>query len=96
MFTLLKKVAAASLVAMTFIFVSCAEKEKEAEKKDQSAELLEWLDTNYEEMLQRSPTQLTMQGRKDHYDKVDDMSEEAQDELLEWYGNTVADLNPKW
>ncbi len=92
MLTLIKKTVAASLVAMTFIFVSCAEKKKEEEKKDQSAELLEWLDSNYEEMLQRSPIQLTMQGRKDHYDKVDDLSEEAQDELLEWYGATVSDL----
>ncbi len=91
MFTLFKKATAISLVAISFIFISCAEKKTE-EDKDQSAALLEWLDSNYEEILQRSPVQLTMQGRKDHYDKVDDLSEEAEDEMLEWYENSVAEL----
>ncbi|CAM4122018.1 hypothetical protein [Gillisia limnaea] len=77
---------------MTFIFISCTEKEKGEEKKSPKAALLEWLDTNYEEMLQRSPIQRTMQGRKDHYNKVDDMSEEAQDELLLWQEASVYKL----
>lgn len=91
MFTLFKNSAAASLVAMTFLLISCSEKNNE-ENKDQSTALLEWLDAKYEERLQRSPMQLTTQGRKDQYDKIDDMSEEAQDELLEWYEASVAEL----
>lgn len=91
MFKLFKN-AAASLVAVTFIFISCEEKKSDEEKNDQSAELSEWFDTRYEDMLQRSPMQLTMQGKKDHYAKLDDLSEEAEDDLLEWYEASVTEL----
>ncbi len=91
MLKVFKKAAIACMVAL--FLISCAEKETEKEETaDQGAALLEWLDTKYEEMLQRSPIQLTMQGRKDRYGDVDDLSEEAQDELLEWYGETVSEL----
>ena len=37
-----------------------------------SADLTVWLDAEYEESLQMSPMQLTMQGRKDQNDKLND------------------------
>jgi uncharacterized protein (DUF885 family) len=58
----------------------------------ESARLNQWLDARYEEQLQRSPFQLTMFGRKDRYDEVDDMSEAAAEEALGWLTQSGAAL----
>jgi uncharacterized protein (DUF885 family) len=48
-----------------------------------------WFEARFEEQLQMSPRRLTMLGRKDRYDEFDDLSEEAEDQRLEWRRKTV-------
>ena len=61
-----------------------------------SADLTVWLDAEYEESLQLSPMQLTMQGRKDQNDKLDDMSEAARDKSFAWLRASVAEMKAKF
>jgi uncharacterized protein (DUF885 family) len=61
-----------------------------------SADLTVWLDAEYEESLQLSPMQLTMQGRKDQHDKLDDMSEAARDRNLAWLRDSVTEMKAKF
>ncbi len=61
-----------------------------------SADLTVWLDAEYEESLQMSPMQLTMQGRKDQNDKLDDMSEAFLDRRLAWLRESVAEMKSKF
>ena len=67
--------------------------------QDQAAEterLGKWLDERYEEQLQFSPMQLSYLGRKDQYDKIDDMSKAASKRELEWKAKTVAEMKEKF
>jgi uncharacterized protein (DUF885 family) len=54
--------------------------------------LEQWFEARYEEELDFSPIHKTLLGRKDDYDKIDDMSEAAEDRLLAWRRETVEDL----
>lgn len=54
--------------------------------------LTEWLDARYEEELRFSPISLTVQGRKELYDQIDDASEAAVKQQLDWKANTVEEL----
>jgi uncharacterized protein (DUF885 family) len=54
--------------------------------------LNEWFAARWEEQLDFSPIQKTFLGRKDDYDKIDDVSEAGEDEQLAWRRKTVADL----
>lgn len=54
--------------------------------------LNEWFEARYEEQLDFSPIQKTVLGRKDDYDRLDDFSEEAEEQYLLWYRSTVSDL----
>ena len=58
----------------------------------ETARLNEWFDAKYEEQLDFSPISRTFLGDKKDYDKIDDLSEEAQTEQLEWQRQTVEDL----
>ena len=51
-----------------------------------------WFDERYEELLSRSPMRMTRLGRKDKYDKIDDLSEAAKEEKLQWRAATVEEL----
>jgi len=42
--------------------------------EDETTKLNQWLDERYEEELQQSPITLTVHGRREKYDQVDDMS----------------------
>ncbi len=55
-----------------------------------------WLDARYEESLSRHPIQLTLLGRKERYDEIDDFSEAAADEELLWLAATVDELKTKF
>jgi uncharacterized protein (DUF885 family) len=57
--------------------------------QSESERLNAWFEERYEEQLQFSPLQLTMLGRKERYDEIDDISEEAEDHQLEWRRETV-------
>ena len=50
----------------------------------EDARLNAWFERKYEERLQFSPMTMTVQGRKDRYGELDDMSREAFQKELEW------------
>ncbi len=54
--------------------------------------LTQWLDAQYESELQRSPLTLAIYGRKEQYDRVDDMSVAAQIEWLDWLEGSARDM----
>lgn len=80
-----------TLFALIILVFSACKKEAET-TADQSEELNAWFEEKYEEMLMMSPLQMTMKGRKDRYDEIDDLSVEAEDRMLEWYEASVEEL----
>jgi uncharacterized protein (DUF885 family) len=58
----------------------------------ESARLNAWLDARFEEELRFSPLFETILGRKVDYDKIDDVSEAAEDAQLAWRRATVEEL----
>ena len=67
---------------------AAAARDTEAE----TARLNEWFESRWEEQLDFSPIQQTFLGRKDDYDRIDDLSEGAEDEQLAWRRRTIAEL----
>ncbi len=61
-----------------------------------SADFTAYLDAEYEKELQMSPEELTAQGRKDQYDKLDDRSEAEQARELAWRTESVANMKAKF
>ena len=64
----------------------------DARAATETARLNAWLDARYEEKLAFSPIEQTMLGRKTSYDKIDEMSESAQDAEFAWQRQTVEEL----
>lgn len=64
----------------------------EEEIARESARLNQWLDARFEERLDFSPLTKTALGRKDDYDRVDDMSEAAGEAQRAWMRDSVAEL----
>jgi uncharacterized protein (DUF885 family) len=62
----------------------------------ETARLNEWLDDRFEEQLQFSPMNLTMLGRKDHYDEIDDISEQAARDQAAWRMGTVEQMKAQF
>ncbi|HWU70417.1 MAG TPA: DUF885 domain-containing protein, partial [Pseudoxanthomonas sp.] len=58
----------------------------------ETARLNQWFEKKYEEQLHFSPIQLTFQGRKDLYDRLDDMSEKAQRDQVAWQKASVEEM----
>ena len=58
----------------------------------ETARLNEWFEARWEEQLDFSPIRKTFLGRKDDYDKIDDLSEAAEDEQLAWRRRTTAEM----
>ena len=54
--------------------------------------LTQWLDEQFAEELAFSPQWRTRLGDKTDYDKLDEVSEEAMDRILEWRRNSVAQM----
>jgi uncharacterized protein (DUF885 family) len=52
----------------------------------------DWFEQKFEEQLQFSPIALTFLGRKDLYDRLDDMSVAAADEQLAWQKASVDEM----
>jgi uncharacterized protein (DUF885 family) len=61
-----------------------------------SADLVAYLDAEYEEELKESPQEMTSQGRKDRYGELDDRSEAAMERELAWRRESVADMKAKF
>ncbi|MCG8415071.1 MAG: DUF885 domain-containing protein, partial [Pseudomonadales bacterium] len=51
-----------------------------------------WFEEKNEERLQFSPIELTTLGRKEQYDRIDEMSMESVQEQLDWQAATVEEL----
>ena len=58
--------------------------------------LNKWFEEKYEEELLMSPIGLTFLGRKERYGEIDDMSEAAEDEQLEWKRQTVEEMKSEF
>ncbi len=58
----------------------------------ESERLNEWFELRFEEQIMFSPISLTFMGRKELYDQMDDLSEEAEDKQLEWQRKTVEEM----
>lgn len=69
-----------------------ASDETEAPSLSESEQLTVWLDEQYEEQLQFSPMTLTRLGRKELYDQIDDASESALQERLDWLAASVEEM----
>jgi uncharacterized protein (DUF885 family) len=54
--------------------------------------LNEWFEARFDESLDFSPMRRTRLGEKKHYDRIDDVSEAAQDAQLAWRRATVEDM----
>jgi len=85
-------------VSLFLVLAACGQPESDGPPAVDAAALSEterlnaWFEERYEEQLQQSPIQLTFIGRKDRYDEVDDFSEAAEDEQLEWQRQTVEEM----
>ena len=62
----------------------------------ESARLNTWLDEQYAQELDFSPTEKTMQGDKSDYDKFDDFSEAGFEKQLQWRRDSVALLRSQF
>ena len=63
-----------------------------SEQESETRRLNTWLDEQYESELQRSPLFLTILGRKEQYDLVDDFSLATRIERLDWLESSAADM----
>lgn len=72
--------------------VSAPENSAADQSVSETQRLNEWLNARFEEQLSRHPIQMTRLGRKDRYDEIDDASEAAEDEELQWWAATVEAL----
>lgn len=64
--------------------------------KSETEKMNEWFEVQYEAELLQSPIALTFQGRKERYDEIDDMSEEASKKQLEWKRKSVEEMKRKF
>ena len=62
----------------------------------QTQTLTDYLNGEFEEELARQPEWATAMGRKDHYDKLDDRSEMAQQIELEWRRQSVQEMKAQF
>ncbi len=62
----------------------------------ESARLTEYLNAEFEEELAMSPERLTSIGRKEQYDRLNDYSEQAVTERLEWRRQSVAGMKSQF
>ncbi|BFM11236.1 DUF885 domain-containing protein [Simiduia litorea] len=60
--------------------------------QSESQKLEQWLNARYEEQLQFSPMSLSYLGRKDLYNQIDDVSDEAHARQLAWLEDSVVQL----
>lgn len=93
----MRPVLACSTLALALALAACAPGATDApagaaamqQAENESARLNAWFDTQYEELLQLSPLQMTVLGRRDRYDELDDVSPEAEARRLAWLKTSV-------
>jgi len=88
-------------VAVSMLMIACGDVSKaplpspivdKALSISETQRLNDWFEQRYEEELAFSPIELTFLGRKEHYDKIDDFSEQAYLKKLAWQENSVKDM----
>ena len=62
------------------------------DQKPESEKFNIWLEVKYEEGLMISPLSLTFHGRKERYNEIDNVTEAAELEKLEWKGDSVKEI----
>ncbi|WP_045860742.1 DUF885 domain-containing protein [Teredinibacter purpureus] len=62
----------------------------------ESEKLNNWFEGQYSEKLEFSPIELTFQGRKELYDKIDDFSLSAEREKIAWMLASVSEMKNKF
>jgi len=62
------------------------------EQVSESGRLNTWFAERNEERLSFSPVELTLLGRKDQYDQIDQLTDEAVEEFLDWHAATIAQM----
>ncbi len=65
---------------------------RSAEQASEIQRLNDWFAEKNEERLAFSPLELTFLGRKKQYDQIDQLSLEASQEQLDWYADTIAEM----
>jgi uncharacterized protein (DUF885 family) len=67
-----------------------------AAQQSETDRLNAWFEQKYEEQLDFSPMEKTSLGRKDDYDRLDDVSEAAADEYLAWQRASVREMRDRF
>lgn len=80
------------IALVSFLLSGCSSPDQTSETE----RINEWFDQKYEEYLQMNPLTMTMLGRKDQYDQMNDMSEAAEEEELQWRAETVAEMKEEF
>jgi uncharacterized protein (DUF885 family) len=86
----------AGSAAFTPLALAAAPAPPPADVAGHSEALRVYLDAQYEEQLMRSPEALTSQGRKEHYDKLNDRSDAAAKRNLAWRRKSVAAMKARF
>ena len=101
--TTLKTQNLVAVLALAAMLTACENTDPAAEQAGvsaspdaETARLNMWLDERFEEQLQFSPMTLTMLGRKDRYDAIDDISEQAARDQAAWGMNTVEQMQAQF
>ncbi|MBT8145546.1 MAG: DUF885 domain-containing protein, partial [Gammaproteobacteria bacterium] len=68
----------------------------DVETETETRRLTVWLDEQFDEMLQFSPEFKTRLGDKSDYDKLDDRSEAAREQQLQWRRDSVAEMRAQF
>ena len=64
----------------------------DAVKASEADRLNQWFEVQYEKELNMSPIGLTMQGRKERYDEIDDFSDKAYADQVAWKAKSVEEM----
>ena len=75
---------------------SVASMTPDAESDTETEALNAWLNERYEEALKFSPMQLTILGRKDLYDQIDEFSEQVTRDQAAWRVKTVEQMKEQF
>jgi uncharacterized protein (DUF885 family) len=97
----LKTHSLVAVLTLAAMLTACQNKDTVAEQAGASADaeterLNAWLDERFEEQLQFSPINLTILGRKDRYDEIDDISEQAARDRAAWGMSTVEQMKAQF
>ncbi len=85
-------IAVLSLFLLSCTPLASNDGKNESLQATESARLNTWFAEKFEQELQTSPISLTFLGRKEQYDRIDDYSEEAEAEQLDWKRRSVEEM----